>query len=1063
MEAPAAPMLCSSMGATNSLLKKMTALTENRRNPMIKELMEDINRLRDDFLDKFSGRRRADKGEQVKVWMKQAREMIYDIEDWIDLRQEDASEESDEKQIKKFRHHIEEARERCERYELPSQVPAASDPELVYGGSSREAAGAGCGLLGKKTAMVGIDGAKSKLLNHLKNEQEELMVVSILGGGGHGKTALAKEICGDTHIKEQFECQAFVSVGRTTSTMITLIDILTQVNPEADAAAWQSTRSCNEVVTEIWGFLRTKRYFIFIDDMRDTNDSEFIFCALPENNLGSRILTTTRMEDIAISCSSRPNDLVHEMVPLDETYSKSLFRNSVYVDEEKWPDNFKECSKKMLGLCGGFPMAIIIAAGLFGRSCEELSVQSEMLIKTILPELDQFCSVSQSMRNILDISYGVLPLPLKSCLLYMAAFPGNSEIKKDRLIRRWIAEGIVPETQGKSSRKTGESYFDELISRRLVQPAFDDNDDQPIGCTVPGVVFDFIDSLSTEANFITQGAELMSGLAPCDRVRRVSIACGDDDEEGDTFIPITYCLLEQKKSLVASSSDVSSIPDEANEDEAIYLHLSRVRTLSFSGDAKKILDLSAFKHVRVLDLEDVQGLELKQLESIGHLSLLRYLGLGGTNVTQLPPEIMALQQLTTLDLRRTRVRRLPQFKDTKLVSLLADELTILPRQMKGMQNLEELSKVILGHEGSFPDEVARLVRDLRCLRMLGARFGNLNCENKTDRQGVKRFLEEAGKSNLQSILLDNYLHPLLDLLAGPWANNLAKFELRIRGCLPQVPWEIASLIGLTHLQINVEAVEGQAVRALGSLPKLVLLKLESNVSSSLTVTKDDGFQCLRVFWYTNSRYGGGVGLKFEGGAVPRLKRLRLDFNAWEPMPSNDDGFDFGIRNLTCLEQIHATIDWMNTTLTASEVKAAETRIREQVSGHSNNPVFELNRRRKRLAAVEVEPEELVLEVHSLEEWSKLIDPDKLVVVQFSAEWCPASRKMAPVFSDFAKKFRNAVFLKVDVEADDMDTIAKQFQVKGVPTFVFLKGGNDVDRVIGADKEELEEILEEQVA
>ncbi|WVZ49360.1 hypothetical protein U9M48_000727 [Paspalum notatum var. saurae] len=1062
MEAPAPPMLCSSMGATKTLLEKMDALTENRRNPKIKDLMQLIQSLRDDFLDKFSGRRA--KSEQVKVWMKQAREMIYDIEDWIDLRQEAANEESDEKQIKTFKRQIEEARERCERYELPSQVPAVSDPELVYGGSSGEAASTGCvGLLGKKTAMVGIGGAKSKLLNHLKNEQEELMVVSILGAGGHGKTSLAKEICGDTHIKEQFECQAFVSVGRTTSTRITLIDILTQVKPEADAA-WQSTRSCNEVVTEIWGFLRTKRYFICIDDMRDTNDSEFIFCALPENNLGSRILTTTRIEDIAISCSSRPNDLVHEMIPLDETYSKSLFHNSLYVEEEKWPDNFKQCSKKMLELCAGVPMAIIIAAGLFGRSCEELSVQSEMLIRTILSELDQFYSASQAMRTILDISYGDLPLPLKSGLLYMAAFPGNSEIKKDRLIRRWVAEGIVPERHGKSSWKTGESYFDELITRRLIQPAFDDNDDQPIGCTVPGVVFDFIESLSAEANFITQGAELMSGLVPCDRVRRVSIAYGDD-EEGDTFIPITYCLLEQKKSLVASSNDVSSSfhDEEANEDEAIYLHLSRVRSLAFSGDAKKLLDISALKHVRVLDLEDIKCLELKQLESIGHLSLLRYLGLGGTNVTQLPQEIMALQQLTTLDLRRTRVRRLPPFQYTKLVSLLADELAILPRQMMGMQNLEELSKVILGDDGSFPDEVARLVRDLRCLRMLGARFGHLNCENRADRQGVKRLLEEAGKSNLQSILLDNYLHPLLDLLAGPWANNLGKFELRIRGCLPQVPQEIASLIGLTHLQINVEAVEGQAVRALGTLPKLVLLKLESNVSSSLTVTKDDGFKCLRVFWYTNSQYGGGVGLNFQGGAMPRLERLRLDFSAWEPMPSNDDGFDFGIKKLTCLEQIHATIDWMNTTLTASEVKAAETHIREQVSGHSNNPVFELNRRRKRPAAMEVEPEKLVIEVHSLEEWSKLIDPDKLVVVQFSAEWCPASRKMAPVFSDFAKKFRDAVFLKVDVDADDMDTIAEEFDVEGVPTFVFIKGGHGVERVIGAHKEELEEILEDQVA
>jgi disease resistance protein RPM1 len=68
------------------------------------------------------------------------------------------------------------------------------------------------------------------------------------------------------------------------------------------------------------------------------------------------------MEDIAISCSRRPDDVVYEMIPLDETDSKSLFCNSVYVQEEEWPDT----------------------AGFLGRTSAELSLQSEKLNKAIL-------------------------------------------------------------------------------------------------------------------------------------------------------------------------------------------------------------------------------------------------------------------------------------------------------------------------------------------------------------------------------------------------------------------------------------------------------------------------------------------------------------------------------------------------------------------------------------------------------------------------------------------------------------------------------------------------------
>jgi disease resistance protein RPM1 len=98
----------------------------------------------------------------------------------------------------------------------------------------------------------------------------------------------------------------------------------------------------------------------------------------------------------------------------------------------------------------------------------------------------------------------------------------------------------------------------------------------------------------------------------------------------------------------------------------------------------------------------------------------------------------------------------------------------------------------------------------------------------------------------------------------------------------------------------------------------------------MAVSTKYGFQCLKVLWL-NSQYGGiiGKGIHFEAGAMPQLRRLRLELDAQGARSKHDD-FELGIQHLLSLVQVHATIDWMNTTLTSSEVDAAEAKIREQV-------------------------------------------------------------------------------------------------------------------------------------
>ncbi|CAD6271642.1 unnamed protein product [Miscanthus lutarioriparius] len=118
------------------------------------------------------------------------------------------------------------------------------------------------------------------------------------------------------------------------------------------------------------------------------------------------------------------------------------------------------------------------------------------------------------------------------------------------------------------------------------------------------------------------------------------------------------------------------------------------------------------------------------------------------------------------------------------------------------------------------------------------------------------------------------------------------------------------------------------------------------------------------------------------------------------------------------------------------------------------------------AATPVAPAEgSVIAIHSLDEWSIQIEEansaKKLVVIDFTATWCPPCRMIAPVFAELAKKHPSVVFLKVDV--DEMKTIAEQFNVEAMPTFLFMKEGDVKDRVVGAAKEELAKKLQLQMA
>ena len=78
----------------------------------------------------------------------------------------------------------------------------------------------------------------------------------------------------------------------------------------------------------------------------------------------------------------------------------------------------------------------------------------------------------------------------------------------------------------------------------------------------------------------------------------------------------------------------------------------------------------------------------------------------------------------------------------------------------------------------------------------------------------------------------------------------------------------------------------------------------------------------------------------------------------------------------------------------------------------------------------------------------LLQDSKLVIVDFWAVWCGPCRMLSPILDEVEEEMEDQITV-VKVNVDAADEIAAQYRIMSIPTLLFFKNGQVVDKTVGA--------------
>ncbi|CAO2188248.1 unnamed protein product [Urochloa humidicola] len=680
---------------------------------------------------------------------------------------------------------------------------------------------------------LGVDSCQEKVRLWLLDTTPGLTLVSVVGTAGVGKTTLVRSVYNEPLVKGRFRCHAWVTVGAASSAAALLRRIMLQVFLERQEMPVNADSMEEMQLADTVGhYLSDKPYLVVLDDVWSSDVWDYLSVALPDNDLGSRIVVSSRVPDIGSHCWWAPVVQVLNHSPLDHDGSLRLFRRKALWSP---PEPEAVWAEEIVRECRGLPLLLVVMGGLM--STKE---QSAPAWKAVLDQLHRTSKDLQQLTlpAVLWFAYNDLPSRLKACFLYFVLFPRTYCAKRTALIRLWIAEGFVHKEDGRTLEDTAEEYLRELISRNLVQVTDYHDYGKVRSCSVHDMFREIIIHKSEEENFGTSVTRDVDRVGA--NVRRISMIDAREDFLSDVRATGVRTLFMLGASSASTSSFLSSISD--------------------------------YKLLRVLDLEGAPVDRLPQELPDG--LYLRYLSLRNTRISKLPKSVRKLIHLQTLDLKGTYVSELPPgiSRLHNIRHLLAYRYYIgrhppyyyalgvtLPRGIGQLRELQKLTYVEATQENGTLAELGNLTQ-LKRLGIVKLRKGDgpRLCSSVSQ-------MTELLSLSASSISLDE---PLDLCSLDPAPQRLER--LYLSGQLTKLPRWIFSLHNLARIRLRRSKLSDDSVSELQSLPVIELALIQAYDGKTLNFS--EGFtklQILEIDHLNNLEH-----MSF-GEAMPNIQKMNI--------------------------------------------------------------------------------------------------------------------------------------------------------------------------------------------
>ncbi|KAK9667053.1 hypothetical protein RND81_14G229100 [Saponaria officinalis] len=297
--------------------------------------------------------------------------------------------------------------------------------------------------------------------------QESVSFLSIVGVGGLGKTTLAQLVFNDVRIRSEFPLRLWTCVSDEIANDFDEKKILMNILKSASHEKHHEL-VMDLVQTKLGELLGGKKYLIVLDDLWTEDRDKWLGLRkfLMMGGIGSRVLVTTRSKRTAIVVD---DEYTYELEGLSPKDSWLLFEMTAFGEKAKDTHDVNysiliKLGKQIVEKCSNVPLAIrVVGTLLYGQDESKWRSFQEC-------GLAKLNNGENKIMSVLKLSYDNLESPLKACFTYCSLFPKDFNIKKEKLIKLWMAQGYIkPFDVGQSLEDAAEEYFSILLRRCFFQ------------------------------------------------------------------------------------------------------------------------------------------------------------------------------------------------------------------------------------------------------------------------------------------------------------------------------------------------------------------------------------------------------------------------------------------------------------------------------------------------------------------------------------------------------------------------------------------------------------------